>query len=72
MIVVSEEKKKALKEKIEECYGSKLVDYHVNYSEGREGLVAVVRWSNTLNTSKFVWEKNEYGEGYFWARKSDD
>ncbi|MDC5249358.1 hypothetical protein NRA59_03410 [Acinetobacter baumannii] len=44
----------------------------MNYSEGREGLVAVVRWSNKLNTSKFVWEKNGYGEGYVWARKSDD
>lgn len=72
MDFVSEEKKKALKERIKECYCPNPVDYHVSYSMGQEGLVAIVRWSNSLNTSKFVWERNGYGEGYIWARKSDD
>lgn len=69
---VSEEKKQALKERIKECYGPNTVDYHVIYNMEQEGLVAIIRWSKTLNTSKFVWEKNAYGEGYVWARKSDD
>lgn len=73
MIAVSEERKRALlRERIEECYGPNPTGYSVSYEETKEGLVAFVRWNNSATLSKFVWEKNNYGQGYIWARKSDD